>query len=122
MSYRWSSPATTKHTFSAKPSKAFFRRVTRITKSLWWMTAQPTTLLRSLRHIPRFSTFTSRIRDWPQLATQGSTGVECLHMGPDYAFASGHYSVIRRDGTVKPLPSKPCVARDHYLELLRGNY
>ena len=50
------------------------------------------------------------------------TGVECLHMGPDYAFASGHHSVIRMDGSLKPLPSKPCVVRDHYLELLRGNY
>src|SRR5262249_16955530 len=45
----------------------------------------------------------------------------CLRMGPDYAFASGHFSVIRTDGSVKSL-SKPCVVRDHYLELLRGNY
>src|SRR5215831_17936372 len=33
------------------------------------------------------------------------TGVECLHMGPDYAFASGHFSVIRMDGSVKSPPS-----------------
>jgi glycosyltransferase involved in cell wall biosynthesis len=50
------------------------------------------------------------------------TGVECLHMDPDYAFAAGHYAVIRMDGSVKPLPSKPRVVRDPYLELLRGNY
>ena len=50
------------------------------------------------------------------------TGVEYLHMAPHYAFASGHFSVIRMDGSVKPQPPKPCVVRDHYLELLRGNY
>ena len=49
-------------------------------------------------------------------------GVSCIEAHPEFAFVSGHYRMISADGS--PLHFQPCAcaAKDHYLELLRGNY
>ena len=49
-------------------------------------------------------------------------GVDCLREHPDCGFASGHCRFILPDGVSLPKPEQRCVASDHYLELLRGNY
>jgi glycosyltransferase involved in cell wall biosynthesis len=50
------------------------------------------------------------------------TGVNCLRAHPKCGFVSGHYSVIKSDGSPKPLRQVPCVERDHYHALLCKNY
>lgn len=50
------------------------------------------------------------------------TGVNCLRAHPKCGFVSGHYSVIKSDGSPKPLRQAPCVERDHYHALLCKNY
>src|SRR5438045_7457964 len=49
-------------------------------------------------------------------------GVDCLRQHPTCAFASGHSRFITADGALLAPPAQLCVTRDHYLELLRGNY
>ncbi len=49
-------------------------------------------------------------------------GVSCLRQHPECAFASGHCRLIVVDGSLLAKPEQLNVARDHYLELLRGNY
>src|SRR6266480_255100 len=49
-------------------------------------------------------------------------GVDCLRQHPTWAFASGHSRFITADGALLAPPAQLCVTRDHYLELLRGNY
>ena len=49
-------------------------------------------------------------------------GVDCLRRHPECAFASGHSRFITADGALLAPPAQLCVTRDHYLELLRGNY
>src|SRR5436305_1443891 len=47
-------------------------------------------------------------------------GVDCLRQHPECAFASGHSRHII--GSLLSSPKQLHVVRDHYLELLRGNY
>src|SRR5881392_1115395 len=47
-------------------------------------------------------------------------GVDCLRQHPECAFASGHCRHII--GSLLSSPKQLHVVRDHYLELLRGNY
>jgi len=49
-------------------------------------------------------------------------GVSCLHQHPDCAFASGHCRIIIADGSLLTKPKQLSVSREHYLELLQGNY
>ena len=48
------------------------------------------------------------------------TGVDCLQAHPECGFVSGHYSVIKSDGSPKLHPVY-CAGRDHYHALLRTN-
>ncbi len=41
---------------------------------------------------------------------------------PDCAFVYGHVQLISEDGTRSPTPPQSCVAANHYLELLKGNF
>jgi glycosyltransferase involved in cell wall biosynthesis/SAM-dependent methyltransferase len=50
------------------------------------------------------------------------TGVDCLHGHPECGFVSGHYSLIKSDGSPKPLRQVHCIERDHYHALLCRNY
>jgi glycosyltransferase involved in cell wall biosynthesis len=49
-------------------------------------------------------------------------GIHHLNANPECAFVSGRYSVLRSNGQVTPHPGHSFVEKDHYLELLRGNY
>src|SRR6059058_727746 len=49
-------------------------------------------------------------------------GVDCLRQHPECAFASGHSRFITADGSFLSKSEQPYITRDHYLELLRGNY
>src|SRR4030095_15829456 len=49
------------------------------------------------------------------------TGVDCLQAHPECGFVSGHYSLIRSDGSPQPHPVYSA-GRDHYHALLRTNY
>jgi glycosyltransferase involved in cell wall biosynthesis len=49
-------------------------------------------------------------------------GVDRLRQHPECAFASGHSRFITADGSLLGKSKQPYVTRDHYLELLRGNY
>jgi glycosyltransferase involved in cell wall biosynthesis len=49
-------------------------------------------------------------------------GIDCMRQHPECAFASGHSRFITADGALLAPPAQLCVTRDHYLELLRGNY
>src|SRR2546423_1070820 len=49
-------------------------------------------------------------------------GVDCLCQHPGCAFASGHCRLIAAAGWVLATPEQLSVVREHYLELLRGNY
>ncbi len=49
-------------------------------------------------------------------------GIHHLNAHPDCAFVSGHYTVIRSNGQVVPQSRNSVVLKDHYVELLRGNY
>jgi len=49
-------------------------------------------------------------------------GVSSLRQHPECAFAYGHCRLIVVDGSLLAKPEQLNVARDHYLELLRGNY
>jgi glycosyltransferase involved in cell wall biosynthesis len=49
-------------------------------------------------------------------------GVNYLLHHPECAFVSGHCRVFAADGSVFDPAPQPSVERDHYLELLRGNY
>jgi glycosyltransferase involved in cell wall biosynthesis len=45
-----------------------------------------------------------------------------LEKHADCAFAYGRCQMMDRDGTPVPTPRQPCIARDHYRELLRRNH
>jgi glycosyltransferase involved in cell wall biosynthesis/SAM-dependent methyltransferase len=49
------------------------------------------------------------------------TGVDCLQTHPECGFVSGHYSLIKSNGSPKPHPVYSA-GRDHYHGLLRTNY
>ena len=49
-------------------------------------------------------------------------GVSCLHQHPSCGFASGHCRNIIADGSLLTIPRQLFVSREHYLELLQGNY
>ena len=50
-------------------------------------------------------------------------GVDCLRQHPDCAFAAGFCRLIVADGSLlDDEPEHPHVSREHFLELLRGNY
>lgn len=51
-----------------------------------------------------------------------STGVRELDSHPDSMFVYGRCRLIDADGASLPTDANPLVERDHYLELLRGNY
>jgi len=49
-------------------------------------------------------------------------GIYHLNAHPECAFVSGRYAVLRGNGQITPQSRHSFVEKDHYLELLRGNY
>src|SRR5262249_10534183 len=49
-------------------------------------------------------------------------GVSCMEAHPDCAFVSGHYRLIDAAGGLLDFEPCACAIKDHYRELLRGNY
>lgn len=49
-------------------------------------------------------------------------GLECFEAHPECAFVSGHFRYIAGDGSPLATKKQTCPDRDHYLEMLRGNY
>ena len=49
-------------------------------------------------------------------------GVSCIETRPDCAFVSGHYRMIDADGGLLDFEPCACAVKNHYRELLRGNY
>ncbi len=49
-------------------------------------------------------------------------GVSCIQLAPDCGFVFGGYRNIYSDGSPAPADPPPSVDRDHYLNLLQGNF
>ena len=49
-------------------------------------------------------------------------GVDCLQAHPQCAFVSGHYNLIKSDGSPITHSRRPCTSRDHFSAFLRVNY
>jgi glycosyltransferase involved in cell wall biosynthesis len=49
-------------------------------------------------------------------------GLSYLEAHPEYAFVSGHCRAMGPDGEPLAVKQRPCVEKDHYLELLHQNY
>jgi glycosyltransferase involved in cell wall biosynthesis len=49
-------------------------------------------------------------------------GITSVHAHPGCGWVSGRYRMIDADGNPLRSEARACVATDHYLELLRGNY
>jgi glycosyltransferase involved in cell wall biosynthesis len=49
-------------------------------------------------------------------------GLEVLKETPGLGFVSGHVELISEDGASLEIPSEPCIAKEHYVNLLRYNY
>src|SRR5918998_66000 len=49
-------------------------------------------------------------------------GLGCLEARPECAFVSGYFRYIAADGSPLPTPKQSCPDREHYLEMLLGNY
>jgi glycosyltransferase involved in cell wall biosynthesis len=56
------------------------------------------------------------------LSTGLEAGIYHLNAHPECGFVSGRYAVIRSNGQIKPPAGHMMVQKDHYTELLRGNY
>jgi glycosyltransferase involved in cell wall biosynthesis len=51
-----------------------------------------------------------------------NVGLVALQCAPDAIFAAGLCRVIGKDGSPQPFQQQPEIARDRYLEMLRGNF
>ncbi len=51
-----------------------------------------------------------------------ATGIECLLVHPDWAFATGHVRLVSEDGSPAGVPEQEHAGLSPYLELLQWNY